>query len=44
MLGISQTHPRQVLNGQLSITANLALRLGWVFNQSPEMWLRLRAN
>ena len=44
LLGISQTHLRQVLNGQRSITARLALRLGRLFNQSPEMWLGLQAN
>jgi len=44
LLGITQTHLRQVLNGQRSVTANLALRLGKLFNQSPEMWLALQSN
>jgi addiction module HigA family antidote len=44
LFGITQTHLRQVLNGQRSVTASLALRLGKLFNQSPEMWLGLQSN
>lgn len=44
LIGISQTHLRQVLNGDRSVTARLALRLGHLFGQSPEMWLALQAN
>lgn len=41
-LGITQTHLSQILNGERGITANLALRLGRFFNQSPEFWLNLQ--
>ena len=41
-IGISQTHLSQILDGRRSITANLSLRLGRFFDQSPDFWLNLQ--
>jgi len=42
-IGITQSHLAQILRNERGITANLALRLGRLFNQSPEMWMRMQA-
>ena len=42
-IGVAPTRISQVINGQRSITAELALRLGRYFRQSPRFWLNLQA-
>jgi len=42
-IGITQSHLAQILRNERGLTANLALRLGRLFNQSPEMWMRMQA-
>jgi addiction module HigA family antidote len=44
LLGVSQTRLSQIFRGERSVTANMALRLGKLFGQSPEMWIRLQAD
>ena len=41
-LGVPNNRIYQILHGQRSITADTALRLGKVFNTSPEFWLNLQ--
>lgn len=43
MLGITQSHLADILATKRGITANIALRLGRLFSQTPEMWLSLQA-
>ncbi|MDR3710960.1 MAG: HigA family addiction module antitoxin [Capsulimonadaceae bacterium] len=43
-IGITQSHLAQILRNEKGITANLALRLGRLFNQSPQMWLRMQGD
>jgi len=42
LLGITQTHLADLLAGKRNVTANIALRLGRLFDQSPEMWMTLQ--
>jgi addiction module HigA family antidote len=42
LLGITQSHLADILVCRRSVTANIALRLGKLFDQSPEMWLSLQ--
>jgi antitoxin HigA-1 len=42
MLRISEGHLGELLEGKRNVTANLALRLGRLFGQTPEMWLGLQ--
>ena len=42
-IGITQSHLTQILNAEKSVTANIALRLGRLFNQTPEFWLNMQA-
>lgn len=42
-IGVAPTRISQVINGQRPITAELALRLGRYFRQSPRFWLNLQA-
>ena len=42
-IGVAPTRIGQVINGQRPITAELALRLGRYFRQSPRFWLNLQA-
>lgn len=41
-LSVPENRIYQILNGQRSITANTALRLGKFFNTGPEFWLNLQ--
>ena len=42
-IGVAPTRISQVINGQRPVTAELALRLGRYFRQSPRFWLNLQA-
>ena len=42
-LGISESTLAEILNHKRGITANLALRLGRLFDRSPELWIGLQA-
>ena len=42
-IGISPMRVSHVLRGDRPITAELALRLGQAFGQSPQYWLNLQA-
>ena len=39
-LGVSRKNLSGVLNGRISITPNMALRIAKAFNSTPEVWLR----
>lgn len=41
-LGISRTTLHAVLNGSQGVTPELAMRLGKLFNDGPEVWLRMQ--
>jgi len=41
-LNVPDNRIYQILNGQRSITADTALRLGKFFNTGPEFWLNLQ--
>ena len=41
-LGVSPMRVSHVLNGSRPVTAELALRLGRAFGQSPQYWLNLQ--
>ena len=43
-LGISAMRVSHVLKGDRPVTAELALRLGQAFGQSPQYWLNLQAD
>ena len=43
-IGISPMRVSHVLRGDRPITAELALRLGRAFGQSPQYWLNLQAD
>ena len=43
-LGVSRVALSRVLNGRAAISAELALRLGKVLQQSPESWLHMQAD
>jgi addiction module HigA family antidote len=42
LLGITQTHLAELLQGKRGVTANLSLRLGRVLGQPPIYWLNLQ--
>ena len=42
-IGVDRTAVKKIIEGQRSITADMALRLGLFFNMSPEFWLTLQA-
>lgn len=42
-LGITQSNLREVLSNKRAVTANLALRLGKLFGQTPEFWISMQA-
>jgi addiction module HigA family antidote len=42
LLGITQTHLTEILDAKRAITANISLRLGRLFEQSPGFWLGLQ--
>ncbi|MCA9981598.1 MAG: HigA family addiction module antidote protein [Anaerolineales bacterium] len=42
-LGVSRRSVNQLVNGRLSVTAAIALRLGKFTNTSPQLWLNLQA-
>jgi antitoxin HigA-1 len=42
-IGVSPVRISQVINGQRPVTAELALRLGRYFGQTPRFWLNLQA-
>jgi antitoxin HigA-1 len=42
LLRITQSHLAEILEGKRNITANIAIRLGLLFNQTPEMWIGLQ--
>jgi len=44
MLGVSRTRLSKILNAEQSVTADVALRLGKLFGQSPELWMRLQCS
>ncbi len=41
-LRITQSHLRQLLRCERSVTANMALRLGKLFDQTPQFWLNMQ--
>ena len=43
LIGVSPMRVSHIINGTRSITADFSLRLGKVFGQSPDFWLRLQA-
>jgi antitoxin HigA-1 len=43
-LGISRKTLSKIINGNGSITADMALRLSKAFNTSAELWLNLQTN
>lgn len=43
-LGVSAMRVSHVLKGDRPVTAELALRLGQAFGQSPQYWLNLQAD
>lgn len=43
-LGVSAMRISHILHGRRPITAEMALRLGLFFNQSPEYWLGLQTH
>jgi addiction module antidote protein, HigA family len=43
LIGVSPMRVSHIVNGMRSITADFSLRLGKVFGQSPDFWLRLQA-
>lgn len=43
-LGLSATHVGQILKGQRSITAPVAIRLGRFFKTGAQLWLALQAD
>ena len=42
-IGVAPMRISHVIKGQRPVTAELALRLGRYFNQSPRFWLNLQA-
>lgn len=42
-IGVPDNQIYQILQGQRSITADIALRLGKFFNTGPEFWLNLQS-
>jgi addiction module HigA family antidote len=42
-LGVSRVALSRVLNGSAGISAEMALRIGALFQTDPEFWLRLQA-
>lgn len=42
-IGVAPTRISQLVNGQRPVTAELALRLGRYFRQSPRFWLNLQS-
>jgi addiction module HigA family antidote len=42
-IGVAPMRISHVINGQRPVTAELALRLGRYFSQSPHFWLNLQA-
>ncbi len=43
-IGVPPNAVTQILNGQRSISAEMALRLGDVFGTTPQYWMNLQAN
>ncbi|MGA3129140.1 MAG: HigA family addiction module antitoxin [Candidatus Korobacteraceae bacterium] len=43
-LGISEKHMSELLNGDVSLTINMAMRLEFVLDTPAETWLKLQAN
>ena len=43
-IGVSPMRVSHLLKGQRPVTAELALRLGQAFGQSPQYWLNLQAH
>ncbi|MBF0434004.1 MAG: HigA family addiction module antidote protein [Magnetococcales bacterium] len=43
-LGVSAMRISHILHGRRPVTAEMALRLGLFFNQSPEYWLGLQTH
>lgn len=39
---VSENNIEQILRGQVNLTADIALRLGYFFNTGPEMWMNLQ--
>jgi len=39
---VSENTIRQLLNGQVNLTADMALRLGYFLNTGAEMWMNLQ--
>jgi addiction module HigA family antidote len=44
MLLISEGHVGELLEGKRNVTANMALRLGRLFGQSPEIWMAMQSD
>lgn len=43
-VGISRKHTSNIVNEHVSITANIAVRLGVLFDTTPEFWMKLQSN
>ena len=41
-INVSENNIEQVLRGQVNLTADIALRLGYFFNTGAEMWMNLQ--
>ncbi len=41
-LGVSRSTLSRLVNGQIGVSAEMALRLSKAFGSTPEMWLRLQ--
>jgi addiction module HigA family antidote len=39
---VSENNIEQILKGQVNLTADIALRLGYFFNTGAEMWMNLQ--
>jgi antitoxin HigA-1 len=43
-LGVARKTVSQLVNGNMGVSAEIALRLGKAFNTTPELWLNLLRN
>ena len=42
-LGVSRKHVSAIVNGRVSVTPDMAVRLAGVFGTEPEIWVNLQA-
>lgn len=43
-LGVDRKTLSRIINGRSGITAEMAIRLGKVFNTTPQLWLNMQSN